>query len=69
VTSGFGSFQEQAMEPMKDASGLYEVERRQTHAARPGFRIKELQISRSQQVAWRERPAAPHLAALPALRV
>ncbi len=30
---------------VKDASGLYEVERRAYHAARPGFRIAELQIS------------------------
>ena len=38
------------MEPLKDASGFYEVERRETHAARPGFRINELQISPTQQV-------------------
>jgi quercetin dioxygenase-like cupin family protein len=40
------------MEPLKDASGFYEVERRETHAARPGFRINELQISPSQKVPW-----------------
>src|ERR1043165_3414936 len=40
------------MEPVKDASHLYEVERRATHAARPGFRISELQISPTQQVPW-----------------
>ncbi|HUJ87546.1 MAG TPA: cupin domain-containing protein [Burkholderiales bacterium] len=40
------------MEAVKDASGLYEVERRQFHAERPGFRINELQISPSQQVPW-----------------
>jgi len=40
------------MQPVKDASGLYEVERRATHAARPGFRISELQISPTQQVPW-----------------
>ena len=40
------------MEPVKDASHLYEVERRATHAARPGFRIQELQISPTQQVPW-----------------
>src|SRR5690349_12381042 len=40
------------MEPMKDASHLYEVERRAEHAARPGFRITELQISPSQKVPW-----------------
>lgn len=40
------------MQPVKDASGFYEVERRATHAARPGFRITELQISPTQQVPW-----------------
>ena len=40
------------MDPVKDASHLYEVERRATHAARPGFRINELQISPTQQVPW-----------------
>jgi len=37
---------------VKDASHLYEVERRATHAARPGFRIQELQISKTQKVPW-----------------
>ena len=37
---------------VKDASGLYEVERRVYHAARPGFRIAELQISPTQKVPW-----------------
>jgi hypothetical protein len=32
------------MESIKDASHLYEVERRAEHAPRPGFRITELQI-------------------------
>jgi quercetin dioxygenase-like cupin family protein len=40
------------MEPVKDASHLYEVERRARHAERPGFRISELQISKTQQVPW-----------------
>ncbi len=40
------------MEGIKDASPLYEVERRAEHAARPGFRITELQISPTQQVPW-----------------
>ena len=40
------------MEPIKDASHLYEVERRARHAERPGFRINELQISPTQQVPW-----------------
>ena len=37
---------------LKDASHLYEVERRARHAERPGFRISELQISPTQQVPW-----------------
>jgi len=41
-----------AMQGVKDASGLYEVERRAIHAARPGFRISELQISPTQKVPW-----------------
>ena len=40
------------MGPMKDASHFYEVERRQYHAERPGFRISELQISPTQKVPW-----------------
>jgi quercetin dioxygenase-like cupin family protein len=40
------------MEPVKDASHLYEVERRARHAERPGFKITELQISPSQKVPW-----------------
>ena len=40
------------MEAIKDATHLYEVERRDQHAARPGFRIQEIQISRTQQVPW-----------------
>lgn len=39
-------------QPVKDASHLYEVERRARHAERPGFRISELQISPDQQVPW-----------------
>ena len=37
---------------VKDASHLYEVERRALHAERPGFRISELQISPTQKVPW-----------------
>jgi mannose-6-phosphate isomerase-like protein (cupin superfamily) len=37
---------------VKDASHLYEVERRAQHAARPGFRISELQLSPTQKVPW-----------------
>jgi quercetin dioxygenase-like cupin family protein len=40
------------MKAIKDASPLYEVERRAEHAARPGFRITELQISAKQKVPW-----------------
>ncbi|HEU4340880.1 MAG TPA: cupin domain-containing protein [Candidatus Binatia bacterium] len=40
------------MEPMKDPSRYYEVERQQYHAVRPGFRINELQISPTQKVPW-----------------
>ena len=40
------------MESIKDASHLYEVERREYHAQRPGFRINELQISAKQKVPW-----------------
>jgi mannose-6-phosphate isomerase-like protein (cupin superfamily) len=40
------------MESVTDASHLYEVERRERHAERPGFRINELQISPTQQVPW-----------------
>ena len=40
------------MLPLKDASHLYEVERRDCHAERPGFRIAELQISPTQTVPW-----------------
>ena len=40
------------MEAVKDASRLYEVERRAYHAERPGFRITELTLSPTQQVPW-----------------
>ncbi len=40
------------MESVKDASHLYEVERRAYHAQRPGFRIAELQIAPDQKVPW-----------------
>jgi quercetin dioxygenase-like cupin family protein len=43
---------EDAMEAVKDASHLYEVERRDQHASRPGFRIQEIQISKTQKVPW-----------------
>lgn len=37
---------------IRDASHLYEVERRVEHAARPGFRIMELQLAPTQKVPW-----------------
>ena len=37
------------MEAVKDGSHLYEVEHRAEHAARPGFRITEIQISSAQK--------------------
>lgn len=40
------------MDALKDGSHLYEVERRAEYAARPGFRITELQISPGQKVPW-----------------
>ena len=40
------------LQPVKDASHLYEVERRAKHADRPGFRISELQLSPTQTVPW-----------------
>jgi len=40
------------MESIKDASHIYEVERRARLTERPGFRINELQISPAQQVPW-----------------
>src|SRR5882672_2900922 len=43
---------ENPMQAVKDASPLYEVERRAEHAARPGFRITELQLSKKQKVPW-----------------
>ncbi len=39
-------------QPIPDCSHLYEVERRVQHAARPGFRIMELQLSPTQKVPW-----------------
>jgi quercetin dioxygenase-like cupin family protein len=46
------AIEEKAVEALKDASHLYEVERREFHAQRPGFRINELQISKTQKVPW-----------------
>jgi quercetin dioxygenase-like cupin family protein len=40
------------LEAVKDASSLYEVERRARHVVRPGFHISELQLSPTQTVPW-----------------
>ena len=40
------------LEPVKDASHLYEVERRARHLVRPGFHISELQLSPTPKVPW-----------------
>ena len=40
------------MQPLNAAGRTYEVERRAYHAARPGFRIAEMQISPTQTVLW-----------------
>ena len=37
---------------IKGASHLYEVEHHAEHAARPGFRITEPQLSKKQKVPW-----------------
>jgi len=42
----------QRLKPLRDASHLYEVERRALHAERPGFHIVELQLSPTQTVPW-----------------
>jgi mannose-6-phosphate isomerase-like protein (cupin superfamily) len=36
----------------KDTSRAYEVERRRRHGEWPGFRITEMQISRTQTIPW-----------------
>jgi mannose-6-phosphate isomerase-like protein (cupin superfamily) len=40
------------MQPLNSGGRTYEVERRTHHAARPGFRIAELQIGPTQAVPW-----------------
>jgi len=40
------------VEPQKDPSRRYVVEREALHAERPGFRITEIQITPSQKVPW-----------------
>ena len=41
-----------AGEPLKEANHLYEVERREYHLQRPGFRINEMDLSPDQTVPW-----------------
>jgi quercetin dioxygenase-like cupin family protein len=40
------------MDGLKDGSHLYDAEVRTEHCARPGFRITELQLSKTQKVPW-----------------
>src|SRR5260370_35135394 len=40
------------MEWGKYARGIYELERRENHSERPGYRITELQIGPKQKVPW-----------------
>jgi mannose-6-phosphate isomerase-like protein (cupin superfamily) len=40
------------MQPLNATGRTHEVERRAYHAARPGFRIAEMQIGPTQTVAW-----------------
>src|SRR5436853_5651201 len=40
------------MQAVKDTRHLYEVERRDYYAQRPGFRIAEMQISPTQTIPW-----------------
>ncbi len=40
------------MEPLADASHLYEVDFRARHLERPGFRIAEIRLTSTQQVPW-----------------
>ncbi|HEY6979789.1 cupin domain-containing protein [Reyranella sp.] len=40
------------LQPVKDASHLYEVEHRARHVVRNGFHISELQLSPAQKVPW-----------------
>ena len=42
-----------------NASRLYEAERRVQHAARPGFRILELQLSPTQKIPWHNHSKVP----------
>jgi quercetin dioxygenase-like cupin family protein len=44
--------EQRRLQSVKDASHLYEVEHRAYHLQRPGFRIAELQLSKTQTVPW-----------------
>jgi mannose-6-phosphate isomerase-like protein (cupin superfamily) len=43
---------EPLVDALRDASHLYEVERRVRYAERPGFHISELQLGPRQQIPW-----------------
>lgn len=43
---------EHRLQPLKDASHLYEVEHRARHVVRPDFHISELRLSPTQTVPW-----------------
>ena len=49
------------LEAVKDASHLYEVERRAYHLQRPGFRIAELQLSPTPCIMRKVSDALPPL--------
>jgi quercetin dioxygenase-like cupin family protein len=46
------------VEPLNAAVPRYEVERRVYYAARPGFRIAEMQIGPTQTIPWHYHPGA-----------
>jgi quercetin dioxygenase-like cupin family protein len=47
------------MQPVNAAGRAYEVERRTYHAVRPGFRIVEMQLGRTQTIPWHFHTGAP----------
>jgi quercetin dioxygenase-like cupin family protein len=52
LTTEASMLSQERLKPVKDASHLYEVERRARHCVRPGFHISELQLSPTQTVPW-----------------
>src|ERR1700716_1008376 len=52
LSTTFGRMEIAAMQPSKDTRRPYEVECRSHYAARPGFRIAEMQISPTQTIPW-----------------